>query len=199
MDDSTWRSKVTAVKVDATTLTSGQYSITAGKLTINQGVITTTGNKTITIVATGYNDSSITQNITAGAFSAAQSTLDLTSGIPMPGGSPTYKLAARDQYGNKIANYQFKLKLAAKNDGQVPGTINEVVTVNNNAYTMPTTTGTNQLVVVDDAHVGVTDATNGEVTVAIHYFGDGIQGTDWNIGDAVGPVWYDAAGNEIFN
>lgn len=197
-DDDDWRVKITGIKVDTVSLTSGQYSVTAGKISINEGVIKTAGDHTITVEAEGYSDSIVSQNVVAGAFTATKSAYSLVSGGAAPGGTPTYKLIARDRYNNKIANYQFKVKLDVKNEGQTPTPINEIVTVNGHSYTMPTTNGTNKLIDVNNADVGVTNS-EGEVIVAIHYFGNGINGTDWNNGDGVGPVWYDAEGNQIFN
>ncbi|MFD2369410.1 DUF1533 domain-containing protein [Brevibacillus sp. GCM10020057] len=110
-DNPDWRSKVTAVSVDGTPLTSGQYSLTAGTLTINQGVIRTPGNHTIVIEATGYAPTQVLQTVNVGAISLDTSTATL---IPNPVQleylpvENVITLTARDQYGNPIPNYVFK-------------------------------------------------------------------------------------------
>ncbi|MGG1550309.1 cadherin-like beta sandwich domain-containing protein [Paenibacillus ferrarius] len=63
-DNEAWRSSITAVKVGTTELASGDYSITAGKITIRAGVLGI-GNHAITIAATGYMDAAVTQSIAA--------------------------------------------------------------------------------------------------------------------------------------
>ncbi len=62
-DDEDWRSAITAVKVDGTELTESQYSVVEGMIRISEGVLTTAGNHTIVVSATGYLDASVTQPI----------------------------------------------------------------------------------------------------------------------------------------
>jgi hypothetical protein len=60
-----WNDAVTQVKVDEIVLESGQYTITAEKLTINPGVFTADGTYTITVEADGFMNSTVDQAITA--------------------------------------------------------------------------------------------------------------------------------------
>ncbi|MED1952324.1 DUF1533 domain-containing protein [Brevibacillus centrosporus] len=110
-DNLNWRSKVTAVNVDGTPLTAGQYSLSAGSLTINQGIIQTPGNHTIVIEATGYAPSQVSQTVNVGAISLATSTAVLTPNSSNLQYLPVVNeitLTAKDQYGNPIPNYVFK-------------------------------------------------------------------------------------------
>ena len=66
-DNATWRTAITAVKVDGTALQTGQYSVAAGKITIDAGVFTAIRNYTITVEAAGYGIASVTQKIKTAA------------------------------------------------------------------------------------------------------------------------------------
>ena len=111
IDDFVWRSNVSSVKVDGVTLTSNQYSLTAGKLTINQGVIQLTGSHAITVTADGYTDSQVQQSVTAGDLFVSS---DMGSISPNSAGITPYPavntvtMTAKDQYGNPIRGYVFK-------------------------------------------------------------------------------------------
>jgi len=195
--NSAWKSKIVEVKVDNTSLTSDQYNIVENILTINQGVIKSRGIKRITIVADGYEESTVNQIVNAGEFNKIKSSVQHIGGVINVGGTPVYKLSAKDQYGNVIEGYNFGLKLSAVNNNH---RINEKVDISSDGlalitYTMPQTTAGIPAIV--DTPIGVTNS-NGELIVTIHYFGRGIQGTDFDYNDSVGPLWFDASGNRIF-
>lgn len=59
-----WNDAVTQVKVDEIVLGSGQYTITAEKLTINPDAFTAAGTYTITVEADGFMNSTVKQTIT---------------------------------------------------------------------------------------------------------------------------------------
>ena len=63
-DDPSWREAITDVKVNDNSIT-GKYSIAGGLITINGGVFTAAGNYTIVVIATGYSDASVTQQVTS--------------------------------------------------------------------------------------------------------------------------------------
>lgn len=117
-EDAVWSSKVTAIKVGNTGLDDGQYTITNGQLTIKNGVIQTPGNYTITVEATGYQNSSVVQTVNVGAISLTKSTAVLS---PDPDDwvyEPEVNvltLTAKDKYGNPIPNYQFKMEVILQN------------------------------------------------------------------------------------
>jgi hypothetical protein len=183
-EDAAWRSKVTEVKVGATPLGAGQYSLTSGKLTINQGVIQTVGDHTITIIADGYDDSIVMQNVTVGAFSITNSSSVEWSVPPAPGVTSNATLTARDQYNNPIIGYQFKYNVNIDN-GSAP---NEVYTIDGQPYT--STAPYNGLVAIG-VNVSSTTDSDGKVVVEV------IFPSPIAVPDGGGPVWTDAAGNPL--
>ena len=71
-DDASWRAAITSVKIGSTALTlTTDYVISAGNIQLIpsglNALLTTPGNKSVTVVATGYNDASVTQVINTGA------------------------------------------------------------------------------------------------------------------------------------
>lgn len=62
-DDAAWRDAITEIKVNDTLLTTDQYSISAGKITIAASVFTTAGTYMVAIKATGYGDATLLQII----------------------------------------------------------------------------------------------------------------------------------------
>jgi len=79
IDDAAWRNAITAVKDGSKTLNATDYSITAGKITINAGVLGA-GSHTITVVATGYADAVVTQNVNLPDRPANPQNLTATAG-----------------------------------------------------------------------------------------------------------------------
>jgi len=79
IDDAAWRSAITAVKDGGNTLNPTDYSITAGKITINAGVLSA-GFHTVTVVATGYADAVVTQNVNLQDRPANPQNLTATAG-----------------------------------------------------------------------------------------------------------------------
>ncbi len=61
-DDQTWREAITDVKVNDTSI-AGKYNVAAGKLTMDPEVFTTAGSYTIAVIAIGYADAIVTQQI----------------------------------------------------------------------------------------------------------------------------------------
>ncbi|OPX86439.1 MAG: Chitinase D precursor [Pelotomaculum sp. PtaB.Bin104] len=62
-DDELWRAAISGVAVNGIALTSSQYTVTAGKLSIAANILNSVGNHTITVSATQYADTSVTQVI----------------------------------------------------------------------------------------------------------------------------------------
>ncbi|MEQ8175962.1 MAG: leucine-rich repeat protein [Syntrophomonadaceae bacterium] len=62
-DDETWRTAITGISIDKTQLTDSQYTITEGNINIAEGVLTTAGDHTIKVAATGYKEASTIQQI----------------------------------------------------------------------------------------------------------------------------------------
>ncbi|NCY23042.1 DUF1533 domain-containing protein, partial [bacterium] len=69
-DNSAWRAAITSITVGGTTLAGGAYSTTASKITFTpsaSALLQSSGSKSIAVIATGYNNATVTQNIGAGA------------------------------------------------------------------------------------------------------------------------------------
>jgi hypothetical protein len=64
-DDAVWREAITDVTVNGNSIT-GHYSVAAGVITIDAAVFATAGDYTIAVIATGYLEAVVIQNITAG-------------------------------------------------------------------------------------------------------------------------------------
>jgi len=117
-DDATWRSAITAVKDGATTLTlTTDYTIVSGTITLiptATNSLKTSGSRTITVIATGYADATVTQVINHGAISASKSTISTDKALKF-GETSTVTLTAKDQYENTISGYVFKYDVAITN------------------------------------------------------------------------------------
>jgi len=105
----TWRNAVTSVKISGTALASGDYALTSGNLQLKpsngNSLLTTAGSKSVAVVATGYNDATVTQQINAGA----DNKLGMKTQPAAPsvnGGSLATQPAVyiQDQYGNTTAS-----------------------------------------------------------------------------------------------
>ncbi|HBC76834.1 MAG TPA: hypothetical protein DC017_18695, partial [Candidatus Wallbacteria bacterium] len=111
-DNATWRSAVTSVKIGATTLTAGaaaDYELAAGTLTLHPATgiaaLKTPGTWSITVLATGYSDSTINQNVTHGALSALAVTNQPLPGATNGGTFATQPVVTlKDQYNNTITS-----------------------------------------------------------------------------------------------
>ena len=142
-DDATWRSKITAVKVGSTALTATtDYVITAGNIQLKpsgaNSLLTASGSKSVTVVATGYSDTTpITQVINAGA-PTSNSTATISS-ILAAGATRTITCTAKDQYNNLVSGYTFKYAATIAN---TIVTTNESYTIDGSAIT---TTATNSI------------------------------------------------------
>jgi hypothetical protein len=67
-DDEEWRNAVNEVMVNDSALASEDYTLEAGKLTIDASVFTSPGEYTIVVKATGYEDATVTQTLTTSDF-----------------------------------------------------------------------------------------------------------------------------------
>lgn len=106
-DDATWRSAITSVKYGATTLTpTTDYTINAGSITFKPSGsggsgLRTSGTQTITVIATGYTNATVSQTIGAGVAASlemkTQPSATVISGLSF-GIQP--EVYVKDQYGN---------------------------------------------------------------------------------------------------
>lgn len=140
-DDSAWRTAVTAVKIGTTTLTSGtDYDLTAGNLQLKPSglnvLLTTPGSKSVTVVATGYTDATVTQVINAGA-PTTNSTATISAALA-PNTSRTITCTAKDQYNNLVSGYTFAYDVTLTNNNS---TTAESYTINSSPFTATSTSG----------------------------------------------------------
>lgn len=140
-DDSAWRTAVTAVKIGATTLTSGtDYDLTAGNLQLKPSglnvLLTTPGSKSVTVVANGYTDATVTQVINAGA-PTTNSTATISAALA-PNTSRTITCTAKDQYNNLVSGYSFAYDVTLTNNNS---TTAESYTINSSPFTATSTSG----------------------------------------------------------
>ncbi|WP_340025572.1 discoidin domain-containing protein [Paenibacillus sp. FSL K6-1096] len=65
-ENAAWRTAITAVRVDGVAAATANYTVEAGKITLNTALFPTGKTYTITVTAAGYNDASVQQVITGG-------------------------------------------------------------------------------------------------------------------------------------
>ena len=119
-DNAAWRALVTDVKIGSTNLISGiDYDLTAGNLKLKPSglntLLTISGSKAVSVVATGYADALITQEINAGT-PTANSTVSIGAALA-PNATGTITATAKDQYNNLVSGYGFKYDVAIINNG----------------------------------------------------------------------------------
>lgn len=134
-DNASWRSAITSVKIGTTILTANtDYIITPGNLQLipsgGNPLLTTSGTKALTVVATGYADATVSQLINAG-LATANSTVSGSSYL-LPNTTTTITCTAKDQYNNPVSGYIFKYAMVISNAN--PST-NESYQVDGISYT----------------------------------------------------------------
>ena len=139
-DDAVWRG-LAVVKIGTTTLTSGtDYDLTAGNLQLKPSglnvLLTTPGSKSVTVVATGYTDATVTQVINAGA-PTANSTATISAALA-PNTSRTITCTAKDQYNNLVSGYTFAYDVTLTNNNS---TTAESYTIDGSTFTTTSTSG----------------------------------------------------------
>ena len=122
-DDSVWRG-LAVVKIGTTTLSSGtDYDLTAGNLQLKpsglNALLTASGSKSVTIVASGYTDATVTQVINAG-MPTTNSTATISAALA-PNTTSTITCTAKDQYNNPVSGYVFKYDATITNNDLTNG------------------------------------------------------------------------------
>ena len=138
-DDATWRSAITSITVDGTTLTAGFDKTQTGKIVFTPSAsapasllqTSSATAKTIVFKATGYTDASVSQTISAGVASSSTSTATINSALSLNATS-TVTATAKDQYSNLVSGYSFKVLPTITNTS---ATTAESYTVNGTSYT----------------------------------------------------------------
>jgi hypothetical protein len=102
--------KITGITYGSAALTAGtDYEVASGKIILKpaggNAFLQTPGAAAVTVTATGYNDSEVTQPITAGAVAALEVTAQPVPG-ELSGNAFTIQpvITLKDQYGNVCAN-----------------------------------------------------------------------------------------------
>ncbi|MEI8084656.1 MAG: lamin tail domain-containing protein [Paludibacter sp.] len=118
-EDAVWRNAISAVKIGTTALTlTTDYVITSGNIQLKpsglNALLTASGSKAITVVATGYTDATVAQVINAGAMSTANSTATISSALA-PNTTSTITCTAKDKYNNLVQGYEFGWQSAVTN------------------------------------------------------------------------------------
>lgn len=110
-DDTSWRSAVTSVKIDGISLDVPDFEISSGKLTLKPAAgnvaITKAGTKIVSVEATGYKPTQVSQIIVHGQISATKSMVDSSVKLYRPSVN-SIKISAFDQFSNPIPGYIFK-------------------------------------------------------------------------------------------
>lgn len=134
-DNSAWRGAVTDVTIGGFSLGAGDYLLTAGNLQLipsnGNTLLTTSGSKSVGVVATGYNNASVVQQINAGAVVAGNSSTSITPELSLNTAS-TVTCNAFDQYNNAVSGYTFKVDIQVIDNN---ATTNESFLVDGVAYT----------------------------------------------------------------
>jgi hypothetical protein len=117
-DNAAWRAAVTQVKVGTVALTEGtDYELTAGNLKLKpaglNALLTVSGSKAVSVVATGYTDALVTQEINAGV-ATGNSTATINTSLA-PNTTSTITCTAKDQYNNLVPGYVFKYDIIVAN------------------------------------------------------------------------------------
>lgn len=130
IDDASWRTAVTAVKIGGTALSvTTDYELTAGNLKLKPSggntLLTTAGSKSVTVEATGYSAAAVTQQIDAGAATKlAFTTAPSSTACPNTNLSTPPAVTAQDQYNNTAATFTGEVSLT--NSGSIGMTGNQV-------------------------------------------------------------------------
>lgn len=119
--DATWQTAITDVKVNGTSLNAADWDKTAaGVITIKptqaNALLTAAGTKTITVVATGYADATVSQVVNPGAADLAKCGFAISGALAL-NGTTHVTLTAMDKYSNPIEGYLFKYDATITNVG----------------------------------------------------------------------------------
>lgn len=105
-DDATFRGAITSISYNGHILTANQYSISAGMITLKPSVadnnyLRTAGTASVVIVASGYNNSTVSQTIQSGeATQVTVSTQPIAGSVSGSAFSTQPVVTLKDQYNN---------------------------------------------------------------------------------------------------
>jgi hypothetical protein len=87
--DEAWETAISGITVNGTALTTGQYTVSAGKINIAAGVFTAPGDHIVTVTAAGYEDALVVQTMTNNGGSQAPVTMNLNPAAAQTGETVT--------------------------------------------------------------------------------------------------------------
>jgi hypothetical protein len=107
-DDPTWRSAITGITVNGTTLPIAAYTVSAGKIVFDpsqSSLLQSTGAKTIAISATGYSTNTLALTLVSGTASQLVITKQPTAPLGDGGALANQPIVVvKDQFGNVVTN-----------------------------------------------------------------------------------------------
>ncbi|GAB6109993.1 DUF4347 domain-containing protein [Fusibacter bizertensis] len=170
VSDAAFEGAITAVTYNGNALTSNQYTITSGKVTLHPSVsdnnyLRTPATGNVVITATGYGSSIVIQTIKHGAIVSMALTQNLTAPASNGGTfSQQPTIAIKDIYGNVCTEDNSTVVTVAKEDaGTWTLTGTTVVTVNSGVATF-TDLGATNTAAVSNAQLGFTATGLSKVT-----------------------------------
>jgi|GEM_PF-4920717 len=139
-EDAAWRTAITDIKVSNTSLAAADFDKTvAGKIILKPSngntLLTTSGDKSVMIIATGYDDASVIQSFKPGAIVIAKSSATISAPLEI-NSTKTVTVTYKDQYENGISAYLGKFDVTITD---ADGTTDESFTVSGTGYTTTTT------------------------------------------------------------
>lgn len=129
-DNVEWRGAVTDITSNGLLLNKSSYKIEAGKISITPDLnnnLSLAGQKTISIIASGYADAVVNQTILAGKIDTLVSQITSRLKLFKNVVNIPFKIKALDKFGNAISGISLKWQSEVKNLNK---TNNEVYTVN---------------------------------------------------------------------
>ncbi len=163
-DDPAWRSAVTTVKYGAATLTAGtDYSLSAGILTLKptggNPALQVAGTQTVSVIATGYNDATVSQAI--GFGTATKLGISIQPAAPLTNGTALATqpvVVVQDQYGNTVTSSTASITAAVgAGTWTIGGTTNQNAAAGIATYTdLTATSAAAQAATIDFTSAGLT-------------------------------------------
>ncbi len=191
-DDVTWRATPPSVKCGSSTLTNNtDYTLAAGTLTLKPGggntCLQTAASPTITVVAAGYSDATVSQPIGPGAIA----TYAVSAVSPQAINSPfSATVTAKDQYSNTVTTDSSTVVTMTSGSGNVQFDSNGDTTFGDNTKTLAsgtftistknTVAETTTIIATDSgSKTGNVSVTFADPSLATDYFRSNVAAGDW--------------------
>jgi hypothetical protein len=168
-DDAVWRAAITSITVGGVTLTAGS-SVSAGQITFTpsasnpSNLLQQSGSKNIIVIATGYNDATVTQSIAPGAATnlgiSVQPTAPATNGAVL---AQQPVILIRDQYNNTTTSTADVVATVGAGTWTIGGTTTQAGVSGTATFTNLTATSDNSVTgaTINFASTGLSGATSG--------------------------------------